>query len=456
MTSISTEQSTEIGKAARAAVPRSSLGEWNPIPDRDSAANLLSAQEANRVQELVPLRHERMMSSSFAFYRGSAIIQAADLATTPHTGLMVQLCGDAHLANFGGFAAPDRDLVFDLNDFDETHPGPFEWDLKRLAVSFELAVRGSDHDPSLGEELARHVARTYRDAMAEFATMRVLDVWYSRLDSAGLYERLKNDLSTEQLERFERAVKQAQKKDSLRALSKLTEDSPNGLRIKSDAPLIVPVRDLPHGAVHGGAKGWMEDLLDRYMETLEPYRRRLVRRYRVVDAARKVVGVGSVGTRSWIVFMVGRDEEDPLFLQVKEANESVLEAHTEASRFSSHGERVVNGQRILQSTGDILLGWFKARDLEGVERHYYVRQLWDGKLSPDYETMAPKGLEVFADVCARILARGHARSGDPVAIAAYLGNSDGFDQAIGRYAVSYADQNDLDFATMEGRWADGS
>lgn len=447
-----TRMSIDVGKQAREQVPRSSLADWTPVADRDAVAALLTQQEADRVPTLVPIRHERMMTSSFAFYRGSAVIQATDLASMPQSGLMVQCCGDAHLANFGGYAAPDRDLVFDINDFDETNQGPFEWDVKRLAASFVLASRSTDPDLAKTGKLVRHLSRTYRASMAEFASMRVLDVWYSRIDATGLVAQMRRDMDRDAVKKFDKNVSRAMKKNSLKAFSKLTEDSKDGRRIISDPPMLMPFRDLVDAETLPRQHEWMDNLFERYAATLEPHRRRLFHDYRAVDAARKVVGVGSVGTRSWIAFLVGRDDGDPLFLQVKEANRSVLEPHTESSAYPNHGERVVEGQRLLQASSDILLGWFAAEDFDGVERHFYVRQLWDGKLSPDYEAMGPRELEVFAELCGRTLARGHARSGDPVAISSYLGKSDTFDRAIARYAMAYADQNDLDFEVMARHW----
>jgi uncharacterized protein (DUF2252 family) len=451
-----TSTSEEIGREARKAVPRSSHGDWTPVGDRDLVARLIDEQEADRLESLLPIRHERMSASSFAFYRGSAVIQAADLASQPNTGLTVQCCGDAHLANFGGYAAPDRDLVFDLNDFDETNRGPFEWDVKRLAVSFVLASRSTDPDEAKTSDLIRHLVRAYREAIASFASMRVLDVWYSRLDTTQIITDMRHEMSAENEKRFDKNVSKAMKKNSLKAFSKLTEASGDGRRIISDPPMLVPLRDMDTGLTVGDEVAWMQDIFDQYASSLQPHCRALFHSYRPVDTARKVVGVGSVGTRCWIAFLVGRTDNDPLFLQVKEANRSVLEPHTEDSPYANHGERVVEGQRLLQASSDILLGWFAAPDIHGVERHFYVRQLWDGKLSPDYEAMGPRELAVFAELCGRTLARAHARSGDPVAISAYLGTGDTFDEAIAEYSLAYARQNDLDYQTMVDRWSTGS
>ena len=448
-----TSPSQDIGREARRRVPRGTHSDWTPVANRDVVLRLLQEQEADRLPDLLPIRHERMSTSAFAFFRGSAIVQAADLATGPNTGLMVQCCGDAHLANFGGYAAPDRNLVFDLNDFDETSRGPFEWDVKRLAVSFVLAARSSDSNEAKTSELIRHLVRTYREAMSRFASMRVLDLWYSRLDATRLIADMRDEMSDDDIKRFDKNVTKAMKKNSLKALSKLTETTDGGRRIISDPPMIVPFRDIASSVSTDEQVQWMRDIFDRYAATLEPHRRALFRNYRPVDAARKVVGVGSVGTRSWIAFLVGRTDDDPLFLQVKEASRSVLEPHGEPSPYANHGQRVVEGQRLLQASSDILLGWLAAPDLQGVERHFYVRQLWDGKLSPDYEAMGPRELAVFAELCGRTLARGHARSGDPVAIAAYLGESDAFDRAIATHAHAYAEQVDLDFRSVVDRWS---
>ena len=434
------------GRAARREVPRSAHAEWAAGPDRADPVTLLRAQEATRVPELVPLRHERMLESPFTFYRGAAAIMAADLATMPSSGLRVQACGDAHLANFGGFAAPDRTLIFDMNDFDETVPGPFEWDVKRLAASFEIAARSRELSSKTARALVRQVARSYREAMAQFATMTNLDVWYSRLDTQAVLARWRSQAGPADVKRFERTVAKAQSKDSLRALSRLTQQVEGEHRIVNDPPTLVPVTDLAGDPEVFLA--WLHERYRVYRQSLQPDRRHLLEGYRIVDFARKVVGVGSVGTRCWIALLLGKDDADPLFLQVKEAEASVLEPFAGKSRFANHGRRVVEGQRLLQSAGDILLGWTRAEGIDGVERDFYVRQLWDWKVSPTVETMTPDILRIYAQLCGWTLARGHARSGDRIAIAAYLGTGVGFERAIADFAAAYADQNERDFEAV--------
>ncbi len=434
------------GRGARQNVARRAQGEWHPAPDRPDPVELIAGQEITRVPELLPIRHERMLATPFTFYRGAAILMAADLATQPDSGLRVQACGDAHLANFGGFMAPDRVTVFDMNDFDETTPGPFEWDVKRLVTSFELAWREIGIDAKTGRKIVVNTARAYRTAMAEFAEMRNLDLWYSRLDVDQVLARWSDKVSPEVLERFRRNVDKSQSKDSMKALAKLTEVVDGQHRIKSDPPLIVPARELSDDPA--ALVSWLHDRFRVYRHSLQADRRHLLEGYRIVDIARKVVGVGSVGTRCWIILLLGRDDQDPLFIQVKEANESVLEPHAGHSGYATHGQRVVEGQRMLQSASDILLGWTRATGLDGVERDFYLRQLWDGKFSPAYDTMSAEVLRVFGEMCGTTLARGHARSGDRVAIAAYLGSSDAFDQAVGDFAAAYAEQNARDFAAM--------
>ena len=434
------------GRGARQNMPRSAHAEWFPAPDRPDPVELIAGQEITRVPELLPIRHERMLVSPFTFYRGAAILMAADLATQPDTGLRVQACGDAHLANFGGFMAPDRRIVFDMNDFDETNPGPFEWDVKRLVTSFELACRENGYDAKVGRKIVVNTVRAYREAMAGFATMGNLALWYDRLDVEGVIARWSSQVSPEVLARFQRNVGKAEAKNSLKALDKLTEVVDGDYRIKSDPPLIVPARELT--ADPEALTSWLHERFRVYRHTLQPDRRHLLEGYRIVDVARKVVGVGSVGTRCWIMLLLGHDDQDPLFIQVKEANESVLEPYAGRSGYASHGQRVVEGQRLLQSASDILLGWTTAMGLDGVEHEFYLRQLWDGKLSPAFDTMAPEMLRVFGELCAETLARGHARSGDRVAIAAYLGNGTTFDEAIADFASAYAEQNDRDYAAM--------
>jgi len=402
------------------------------------------------VQSLLPIRYERMLASAFTFYRGAAAIMAADLATAPDTGLRVQLCGDAHLSNFGVFQSPDRSLVFDVNDFDETLPGPFEWDVKRLAASF--AIGGRDRGFKRRERrsaVLRSVA-AYREAMAEFAAMRAMEVWYSRLDVAEISRGLEGEVSGADRRRLAKNVAKAQGRDSLRALSKLTEARDGQIRIASRPPLLVPIEELARDEEIDldELSSMLTHLLARYRDTLDDSARALVERYRYVDAAHKVVGVGSVGTRAWIALLLGRDETDPLFLQLKEAGPSVLEPFAGPSEFDNHGRRVVVGQRLMQASGDVLLGWVTVDGFDGQRRDFYVRQLWDGKGSAEVETMSPKRMTIYAGLCGWTLARAHARTGDPAAIAAYLGRSDRFDQAIGDYAELYADQNEADYEAV--------
>jgi uncharacterized protein (DUF2252 family) len=434
-----------IGRAARTVVPRSAHGEWSPGAQRPDPTDLLLQQETTRVPDLVPLRHQRMLASPFTFYRGAAVVMATDLGASPSTGLRVQACGDAHLSNFGGFASPERALVFDINDFDETHPGPFEWDVKRLGASFEIAARSSGLTRKEARNIVARATRTYREAMAAFAVATNLDVWYARLDVPAFVERFRAGASPADVKRFDRNVAKAQAKDSMKALNKLTELVDGEHRIKADPPVVVPITDLMPDGDAAALRAWMEDRLRVYRRTLQPDRRHLLEGYRLVDFARKVVGVGSVGTRCWIGLMLGRDDADPLFLQIKEAEASVLEAHAGRSGFANHGQRVVEGQRLLQASSDILLGWIRTPGVDGVERDFYVRQLWDWKLSADVESMAPAVLGIYAEMCGWTLARGQARSGDRIAIASYLGTSDTFDRAIAEFSSAYADQNELDY-----------
>jgi uncharacterized protein (DUF2252 family) len=430
-------------------VPRQAHGEWAPPPSRVDPIDLLEEQAKTRVPELVPIRYGRMLGSQLAFYRGAALLMAADLADGPRTGLQAQLCGDAHLSNFGVYAAPDRRLVFSVNDFDETLPGPFEWDVKRLAASFAVAARERGFSPKVRERINAEVGRAYRKSMRQFASMRNMDLWYSRVDAADLVRDFRRQANAVERERLQRNVQHARAKDSLRALAKLTHLVDGEPRIVSDPPLIVPVEELATGETEEMIHDSFRRLIRSYRHTLADDCRRLLERFRYVHAARKVVGVGSVGTRAWIILMLGRDDEDPLFLQAKEAQPSVLEPYLGKPRFSSHGRRVVEGQRLTQAASDILLGWINTDDFDGAERDFYVRQLWDEKGSATVEGMEPSTLQVYAGVCGSALAKGHARSGDAVAIAAYLGTNASFDRAIAAFAESYADQNERDYEALE-------
>lgn len=437
-----------IGKAARSRAPRSSHAEWEAPADRADPVEILDTQARTRISELVPIRYGRMAVSPFTFYRGAAAVMAADLARTPVSGLRVQACGDAHLSNFGAFAAPDRRLVFDLNDFDETLPGPWEWDVKRLAVSFEIAARESGLKRKQRWAVVQAAARQYREAMRQFATMRDLEVWYARLDEATILAQLQA-LGAKAVKRVERGVAKARAKDSLRALNRLTHRVDGELRIVSRPPLLVPVEELiPDEETERRVEGEIRTVLDRYAESLKGDRRRLLRCYRFRHMAHKVVGVGSVGTRAWIVLLTGRDDEDPLFLQAKEAQASVLEPYAGESRFDNHGRRVVEGQWLMQAASDSFLGWCPAEGIDGRRRDYYVRQLWDGKGSTDVEALPPSGLEAYARMCGWTLARAHARSGDPIAIGAYLGSGEAFEIAITGFSALYADQNERDHAAL--------
>jgi uncharacterized protein (DUF2252 family) len=445
----SVDERTAAGKRARAGAPRSSHGSWEPAPDRPDPVEVLERQARTRVPELVPLRYGRMLTSPFAFYRGSAAVMAADLAPTPSSGIRAQLCGDAHLSNFGVFAAPDRRLVFDLNDFDETLPGPWEWDVKRLGASFALAGRERGFSPKQRRSILRKTARAYRETMREFAAMCNLDVWYARFDVESVLAEISKDAPRKEVKRVRRNLAKAQTKDNMKAMARLTHRVDGELQIVSDPPLVVPIEDL----VEGGAgrdliEGPILELLRTYRETLADDRRHLLDSYRYVHLARKVVGVGSVGTRAWIVLLTGRDEQDPLFIQCKEAEDSVLEPYAGKSEYENHGARVVQGQWLMQAASDIFLGWLPATGIDGEQRDFYLRQLWDWKRSADIEAMTSQTMTIYGQMCGWTLARAHARSGDRVAIGAYLGSGDGFDRAIGEFSELYADQAESDYRAL--------
>jgi uncharacterized protein (DUF2252 family) len=423
----------DLGKRLREKNPRASLGGWVAGLDRVDPVAILEAQSANRVPDLVPIRYGRMSVSPFTFLRGSAAIMAADLATQPSSGLMTQLCGDCHLANFGAYGSPERQLVFDVNDFDETLRGPFEWDLKRLAVSFLVAAR----DVGLGDEAGRNavaaIGSTYRRVMATASERSTLDIWYAHIDEAAILAQMPTGAAKGYVK--EVAAK-AQKRDALQAIGKLTERTDTGLRIRYDPPLLLPETSADVTSV-------IHKFLDDYRATLQDDRKHLLEQYRFVELARKVVGVGSVGTRCWIALMTGRDDDDAIFLQVKEAGPSVLSQYggLPRTRYRNHGRRVVEGQRLMQASSDIFLGW--DRSPEGID--YYVRQLRDMKGSADLTTMDAPGFALYAAVCAWALALGHARGGDTVAMNAYLGSGDAFDKALVSFAIAYADQNEADY-----------
>ena len=435
------------GKTARTEVPRSAHAAWEPPADRTSPLDLLEQQAQTRVPELVPIRYGRMLVSPFTFYRGAAYLMASDLAGAPRTGLTVQLCGDAHLSNFGGFAAPDRRLVFSINDFDETHPGPFEWDVKRLAASFAVAGRDRGFDDKQREAVNLAVGRSYREAMSKYAGMRNLDLWYARIDVEDVLTELASFATAKEQKRADKNLAKTKTKDSLKAFAKLTEIVDGEARIVGDPPVVTPIEDIL-GDRADEFDAFLHGVIRSYRRTLTGDRRRLLERYRYVHAARKVVGVGSVGTRAFIMLMLGRDDNDPLFLQFKEAEASVLEPFLGKSEFANHGQRVVEGQRLTQAASDIMLGYISAEGIDGVKRDFYVRQLWDAKGSALVELMEPTMMRMYATVCGMELARAHARSGDAIAIASYLGASETFERAIALFAESYANQNERDYELL--------
>ncbi len=463
----SIDERRAAGKQTRERTPPSSHMGWRPAADRPDPVALLEAQNLTREPDLVPVRHGRMMVSPFTFYRGAAKIMAADLKDTPVAGLDAQLCGDAHLSNFGVFASPERRLMFDLNDFDETLPGPFEYDVKRMAASFTIAARNNGFSKADARAATQASVTAYREAMADFAQMGTMDIWYAHLDEDELMASIRSTVAETKKEakgakkgkkdekeqaklaklaekRAEKNAAKAHTRDSLQALSKLCEVADGQYRIVSAPPVIVPARDLAatYGMSPDEVVPAIHDQFRAYRATLQDDRRHLLERFEFVDAARKVVGVGSVGTRAFIVLLQGRDAQDPLFLQIKEATASVLEEHLGKSRYEQHGERVVQGQRMMQAASDIYLGWTKGVD---VNRHFYWRQLRDMKGSVLVELMTPLGLTFYARTCGWTLARAHARSGDPVAIAEYLGGSDAFDRSITEFCQRYADQNERDY-----------
>jgi uncharacterized protein (DUF2252 family) len=433
------------GRAARADAPRSSHASWEPATGRFDPVALIEEEDRTRVPELVPIRHGRMADSPFTFFRGAAAIMAADLAETPVSGITVQACGDAHLSNFGAFAAPDRRLVFDVNDFDETLPAPWEWDVKRLAASVDVAGRARGLDGRQRAACVASAVEGYRVTMRTLAEMGDTNAWYARVEVDDLLGMLRRRGSAKAVARAKRNIAKTRSKDSLRALGKLTTTDGGRLRFISDPPLIVPIRELLPDADGDELMESMGELLSSYRASLPADVRRLLSGYRFVDLARKVVGVGSVGTRAWVILMLGRDEGDPLVLQAKEAEASVLEPFAGPGTTDNNGQRVVEGQRLMQAMGDIMLGWIRTTGIDGVQRDFYLRQLWDAKGSAIVEEMEPDILEMYARLCGATLAHGHARSGDRVAIAAYLGSSARFARAVTRFAAAYADQNERDF-----------
>jgi uncharacterized protein (DUF2252 family) len=458
----SLDERVNLGMTARDRTPRSSHTGWSPAPDRPDPVSLLEEQDRTRERDLVPVRHGRMMASPFTFYRGAARIMAADLAGTPVAGLGVQLCGDAHLSNFGVFASPERRLLFDLNDFDETLPGPFEYDVKRMAASFVVAGRNNGFAKADARAVALASVTAYREAIAGFAQLPTMDIWYAHMPEDQLVELIQDavaevakdekrakkategKIAREVAKRAQKNLARAHTRDSVQALSKLAEVVDGQYRIVSQPPVIVPARDLAatFGLSPDEVIPALHDQFRAYRATLQEDRRRLLERFSIVDIARKVVGVGSVGTRAFIVLLAGRDAHDPLFLQVKEATASVLEGYLPKSRYRQHGQRVVQGQQLMQAASDIFLGWAKGLD---TTRHFYWRQLRDMKGSALVELMTPITLAYYGRLCGWTLARAHARSGDPVAMAGYLGRNDAFDRSITDFSERYADQNEQDY-----------
>ena len=436
------------GRAARGEVPRSSHAAWSASELRPDPVALLEQQDASRVPELVPIRYGRMAASPFAFYRGAALVMASDLAGTPTSGLHAQICGDAHLLNFGGFASPDRSLVFDINDFDETLPGPWEWDVKRLAASIAVAGRAQSFTARERRTAITAAVREYRQAMAAFADMKNVDVWSSRLDAAGVTSRFARNLGRRTVRQLDRTMASAQSRDSTRAMARLAHTVEGEVRIISDPPLIVAVDEMLPDVEAKDLEKMVVAMVRVYRRSLPVDRGHLLGSYRYVHLARKVVGVGSVGLRAWVALFLGRDEADPLFLQFKEAQESVVERFVGGSTFTNSGRRVVEGQRLLQAASDVFLGWCRVQGIDGRTRDFYGRQLWDWKIAARVDTMQPAGMAAYARMCGWTLARGHARSGDRIAIAAYLGRSDVFDRAVATFAELYADQSEKDHQAL--------
>jgi uncharacterized protein (DUF2252 family) len=446
---LSVDERAARGRAARSEVPRSSHAEFAPARDRQDPVELLQSQAQSRVPELVPIRYGRMLVSPFTFYRGAALIMAADLASTPGSGLRAQLCGDAHLSNFGVFASPERRLVFDLNDFDETYPGPWEWDVKRLAASFAVAGRENGYSSKERRTVVLATVAGYRQAMRRFAAMPTLEAWYARLEVDDLVAQLRTQGSKQMRKRTEKTLAKARTRDSMTAFSKLTHLVDGEPQILSDPPLIERVAELAAGKQAVMLEEWLRETWRDYRGTLQSDRRMLLERFRIVDLARKVVGVGSVGTRAWILLLLGRDGGDPLFLQFKEAQPSVLERFTGSSGATNQGERVVAGQHLMQASSDIFLGWLHVENgIDDKPRDFYGRQLKDWKGSFETEGTLPAGMALYGQACGWTLARAHARSGDDVAIASYLGGGDAFDRAIADFAEAYADQNERDYNAL--------
>jgi uncharacterized protein (DUF2252 family) len=447
---LTTAERVARGKRARIDAPRSSHGAWVPASDRPDPVALLEEQGENRVEQLVPVRHGRMLVSPFTFFRGAALIMAADLAQTPRAGITVQLCGDAHLSNFGVFASPERKLMFDINDFDETLPGPWEWDVKRLAASFEICGRHLGFDPSDRRDVVTGAVRTYRETMRRAAKMRALDVWYDHIDVDAILAELDDAVRQKRLGKAEAReagddLAKARTRDHLRVFSKRVAGTDGDPRFVADPPLVVPVHDLvPPGTEGEKLDAWIRSLVSTYRRSLAREHHPL-EEYRLIDTARKVVGVGSVGTHAWIHLFIGRDRSDPLILQSKEAQPSVLERFLKKSAYPNCAQRVVVGQHLMQAATDIFLGWWRVSGLDGQSRDYYTRQLHDWKGGVEPETFRVPGATLYAELCGATLARAHARWGDRIAIATYLGKGDAFDRALATFAAVYADQNERDY-----------
>lgn len=444
------------GRTRRAELSLDALASWTPAPGREDPVAILQRQATHRAPELVPIRYGRMLVSPFAFYRGGAAIMAADLSTLPTGGLRAQLCGDAHLMNFGIFDSPERALVFGLNDFDETLPGPIEWDVMRLAASMEVAGRDLGFDQIQREHVVAATVRAYREAMAEFAQMRNLDVWYARMSAEELQQRLATLADRSSAKEAKKRLEKALRRDHLHAFERHLHVVDGQPKFISNPPVLVPAEELLTGEARERYVEVIQTFLHQYRASLSPERQVLMEGYRFVALARKVVGVGSVGTRAWVVLMQGRDAADPLLLQLKEAQPSVLAPYAGATEYQCEGHRVVEGQRLMQAASDHLLGWYDLRALDGEHRDYYVRQLWDGKASIEVEHLTDKGLAVYGEACGWTLARGHARSGDRVAMAAFLGEDTAFDEAVTAFATSYADTNEADHARLLEAERDGT
>ncbi|AVZ74786.1 DUF2252 domain-containing protein [Streptomyces lunaelactis] len=445
---LSPKERAAKGRAARARASRSAHAEYTPSRHRPDPVDVIEEQSATRVQELVPIRYGRMSESPFRFYRGAAAIMAGDLATTIDSGLRAQLCGDAHMLNFRLLASPERHLLFDINDFDETLPGPWEWDVKRLAASLVIAGRENGFTDAERSVIVRSAVRSYREQMRRFAGMRTLDVWYSRSDADQLAELASGRLQKRGRKRLSRSLAKARTHDSLQAFEKLTHVVDGERRIAATPPLVTPLADLLPPPERNVLEEIIRSLIHDYRKSLQSDRQHLIQQFTPVDMARKVVGVGSVGTRCWIVLLRGRDGDDPLFLQAKEADVSALAPHVGSSEFATQGERVVAGQRLMQAASDIFLGWQRVHGIDGRERDFYVRQLRDWKFVVEPSLMVPQGMGLFAELCGATLARAHARSGDRIAIAAYLGSGDVFDRALNTFAETYADQNERDHQAL--------